>query len=95
MSIELAAYSPDWPQQFCHLADGLRSSLRTVPLVAVEHIGSTAVPGLCAKPIVDVDIIVRREWMNAGKSAVFQEVLAASDLTAEEKRQIYELNNPT
>ena len=30
-----------------------------VPVVAIEHVGSTSVPGLAAKPIIDCDIVVR------------------------------------
>jgi GrpB-like predicted nucleotidyltransferase (UPF0157 family) len=30
-----------------------------VPVVAIEHVGSTSVPGLAAKPIIDIDIVVR------------------------------------
>lgn len=51
--VEIAAYSPQWPQQFA----AERAVLAVVfPRSAfqIEHIGSTAVPGLAAKPIVDV-----------------------------------------
>lgn len=180
MNIEVVPYSSDWAKQFHSLADDLSSWLESVPVVAIEHVGSTSVPGLFAKPIIDVDIIVRREWVGAaiaalsaagythqgdlgvidreaflapdrnparhvyvcventlhvrnhlavrntlrqdselrdryaevkrqlasnvemdsagyvaGKSAVLQDVLAVSDLTAEEKQLIFELNNRT
>ncbi|WP_247826514.1 GrpB family protein [Arthrobacter antioxidans] len=32
-----------------------------LPIISIEHVGSTAVPGLPAKPILDIDIIVRRD----------------------------------
>lgn len=177
MSIEVMPYSPEWATQFEELDHSLRAALRNVDIVAIEHVGSTAVPGLAAKPILDVDIIVRRavardaiaaltaagymhrgdlgvtdrEAFNppdenpprhvylcventlhvrnhlavrdslrqnpslrdryaevkldlardpdmdigryiAGKSLILQEVLAASDLTSDEKRKIFELN---
>jgi GrpB-like predicted nucleotidyltransferase (UPF0157 family) len=49
--VVLAAYDPEWPKA----ADLLSVKLRALGLllVAVHHIGSTAVPGLCAKPIID------------------------------------------
>lgn len=50
-TVALLDYSPDWPQQFQVLRAELLSVL---PTCFVEHIGSTAVPGLCAKPIIDL-----------------------------------------
>lgn len=177
MSIEVVPYSREWPRQFRRIAKQLGSALSAFPDVEIEHFGSTAVPGLAAKPILDIDVIVPRELMLtvlarlktagythrgdlgvtdrealespdsdpprnvyvcvagtlhlrnhlavrdalranpelrdqygavklqlakaadmdiprylAGKSAILQKVLAASDLTASEKRQIYDLN---
>lgn len=60
MSIVVVPYSSDWARQFDILARNLTLALRDVDLVAIEHVGSTAVPGLAAKPILDVDVIVRR-----------------------------------
>jgi len=50
--IVLAAYNPDWPQMAAGHAEHLRVLGST--LVAVHHIGSTSVPGLVAKPIIDL-----------------------------------------
>jgi GrpB-like predicted nucleotidyltransferase (UPF0157 family) len=55
--ITLAAYDPDWPRLFDREADRLRSALGTVAL-RVEHVGSTSVPGLMAKPVIDVLLVV-------------------------------------
>lgn len=46
-----------WPRQFLRVAEQLRAAL---PLrgAVVEHIGSTAVPGLCAKPVLDSLLLV-------------------------------------
>jgi GrpB-like predicted nucleotidyltransferase (UPF0157 family) len=51
-------YSPDWPAEFEREAERLRSLLGE-ELVAVHHIGSTSVPGLAAKPIIDLLPLVR------------------------------------
>jgi len=48
----LAAYNPDWPQMAASYAERLRALDPT--LTIVHHIGSTAVPGLAAKPIIDL-----------------------------------------
>lgn len=44
---------PEWPQQFRDAAAQLRTAFADTP-IHVEHIGSTAVPNLCAKPILDI-----------------------------------------
>jgi GrpB-like predicted nucleotidyltransferase (UPF0157 family) len=51
-------YSPDWPSAFEQEAELLQTLLGE-ELVAVHHIGSTAVPGLAAKPIIDLLPLVR------------------------------------
>src|SRR5712691_7315392 len=48
----LAPYNPEWPQIAASHAERLRV-LGSI-LVAVHHIGSTSVPGLAAKPIIDL-----------------------------------------
>jgi GrpB-like predicted nucleotidyltransferase (UPF0157 family) len=55
--ILIADYDDAWPRTFASLRD------RAWPLVAhladsIEHVGSTSVPGLAAKPIIDLDIVV-------------------------------------
>jgi hypothetical protein len=49
----IAAYDPAWPKLFAELAGRLRANVGEVA-VRIDHIGSTAVPGLDAKPIIDV-----------------------------------------
>ena len=175
--IIIEPHSPDWARQFRLVADALETVLAGLSITSIEHVGSTAIPGLPAKPILDIDIIVPRDVIApatealegagyahpgdlgvtdreafqapdetparnvylcvagtlhvrnhlavravllahpalrdqygsvkrqlarepnmdihryiAGKSDVLQDILAASDLTAEEKRKIYELN---
>ena len=55
--IELVDPDPRWPDRFEWLADKIRSALAEQAMV-VEHVGSTAVPGLPAKPIIDIDLTV-------------------------------------
>ena len=70
MTVEVVPYSADWPAQFAQIASRLSRALEGVPLVAVEHVGSTAVPGLAAKPILDIDIIVERQHVQAAIAAL-------------------------
>lgn len=51
-------YNPLWPGQFETLASRLAHVLGGLA-VTIEHVGSTAVPGLAAKPIIDIDILLR------------------------------------
>jgi GrpB-like predicted nucleotidyltransferase (UPF0157 family) len=55
--IEIVDSSEEWPRLFAALGGELRSTLGGVAL-RIDHIGSTSVPGLAAKPIVDIQISV-------------------------------------
>jgi GrpB-like predicted nucleotidyltransferase (UPF0157 family) len=55
--IEIAVYEPEWPRRFARQGAELRAALGAVAL-RIDHIGSTSVPGLAAKPIIDVQISV-------------------------------------
>lgn len=58
MGVEVVEYQPEWPEQFAAVAAVLREALRDVASAVVEHVGSTSVPGLAAKPILDIDVVV-------------------------------------
>lgn len=53
-------YDPAWQQTFDLLRARLESVLGDLA-VEIEHVGSTAVPGLASKPIVDIDVVLRSE----------------------------------
>ena len=53
------AYNPDWPSWFASIKAFVESALVEVPYL-IEHVGSTAIPGMTAKPIIDIDLIVDR-----------------------------------
>jgi GrpB-like predicted nucleotidyltransferase (UPF0157 family) len=50
-------YDPSWPDAFSQLAARIKAALGRL-VVTVEHIGSTAVPGLAAKPTIDLDVVL-------------------------------------
>jgi len=52
--VELAPYDASWPESFRRERDHLLASLPNDLLGRIEHFGSTAVPGLAAKPIIDM-----------------------------------------
>ncbi|KAJ4299446.1 hypothetical protein N0V90_004691 [Kalmusia sp. IMI 367209] len=61
MPVIVRAYDRDWPFQFLKIKERLETLLSDVAYKSIEHVGSTSVPDLAAKPIIDVDIIVTRE----------------------------------
>ncbi|MFC7359664.1 GrpB family protein [Nocardioides astragali] len=68
--IEVVPWSPRWPEQFEEVATVLRAALTEVPSATVEHVGSTSVPGLSAKPILDIDVVVESSDVSAAVSAL-------------------------
>jgi GrpB-like predicted nucleotidyltransferase (UPF0157 family) len=55
--IVISPYDPQWPLEFRQLGMPLRAALGDLAL-RIDHIGSTAVPGLVAKDVIDVQITV-------------------------------------
>lgn len=56
--VVLVEYDPRWPDLYAQEAARLRAALGDM-VVTVEHFGSTAIPGLTAKPIIDILVCVR------------------------------------
>ncbi len=57
--VEIVDYDPRWPALFDEEAHRLRATLDPSLIMGLEHFGSTAVPNLSAKPIIDILIAVR------------------------------------
>ncbi|NDJ76093.1 MAG: GrpB family protein, partial [Chloroflexi bacterium] len=56
-SFELERYNPEWPQHFeeeCHLIEEALGD----HVLELNHIGSTSIPGMRAKPIIDIQLVV-------------------------------------
>lgn len=68
--ITVVPYSSAWAGQFQSVAEDLAAALNGIAIEAIEHVGSTSVPGLPAKPILDIDIIVQREAMVTATAAL-------------------------
>ncbi len=69
--IVVVEYDPAWPSRFEALRHEYATAMAAagIPVVAIEHVGSTSVPGLAAKPIIDCDIVVAQAQV-AGASTV-------------------------
>ena len=55
--VEIVPYQPGWAAEFGHIALPLRQALGDLAL-RIDHIGSTSVPGLAAKDVIDIQITV-------------------------------------
>jgi GrpB-like predicted nucleotidyltransferase (UPF0157 family) len=55
--VEIVDYRPAWRDDFAQLAAAQRAALGALAL-RIDHIGSTSVPGLCAKDVIDVQVSV-------------------------------------
>ena len=66
--IELVDYDPSWPAKFAAERELLHGALRSWLFGPIEHVGSTAIPGLRAKPVID--IMVGVATLRASRSAI-------------------------
>jgi GrpB-like predicted nucleotidyltransferase (UPF0157 family) len=53
MKVQVVPHDPNWSAEFMAEATRIRSALDDM-VVAIHHIGSTAIRGICAKPIIDI-----------------------------------------
>jgi GrpB-like predicted nucleotidyltransferase (UPF0157 family) len=88
-------YVPAWPKQYAVHETRIREALGD-GVVRVEHIGSTAVPGLAAKPIIDIlvevpDITAEEEYLEPNDPAGHEYLLLRDHLrTDRSDRELYE-----
>ena len=75
-TIYLAPYNPEWPALFRQLEEQIRAALGDRVLL-LEHVGSTSVPGLAAKPIIDMVLAVA----NSRDEPAYVEPLAEKGFT--------------
>ena len=55
--IHLAEYDPEWPRLYEREAERIGAALGP-KMLRIEHVGSTSVPGLAAKPLIDIALVV-------------------------------------
>jgi GrpB-like predicted nucleotidyltransferase (UPF0157 family) len=65
-------YDPEWPYRFQREAETLRSVLGEYAL-RIEHVGSTAVPDLPAKPIIDIVLVVAESADETGYAPALEQ----------------------
>ena len=74
--VEVVAPDPSWPEAYAGLAGRIREALGD-SVLELDHVGSTAVPGLHAKPVIDIDLTVANSadepaWLPALEAIGFE-----------------------
>lgn len=70
--IVVVDYDPAWPGRFERLRQEYAAAMTAagVPVASIEHVGSTSVPGLAAKPVIDCDIVVAQQDVAAASQVL-------------------------
>ena len=79
--IIVVRYQKEWPEQFQKIKEELESDYADFgcKYVAIEHIGSTSVPGQRAKPVIDIHVIVKPEDFNEANQDRFIDAMFYGD----------------
>jgi GrpB-like predicted nucleotidyltransferase (UPF0157 family) len=64
-AVVVQEYDPDWPRQFERLRAAIWPAVADIA-ASIEHVGSTSVPGLAAKPVIDMDVVVPPDRIATG-----------------------------
>ncbi|MBW5415769.1 GrpB family protein [Pseudomonas luteola] len=83
--VVVSPYSPEWPKAFCAIREELLHVLSPCTM-EIEHIGSTSVPGLAAKPVLD--ILVGARSLTAIESKIPDLVSAGYEYVARYEREL-------
>lgn len=68
-TVVVVDYDPAWPKLFERLRDRVAAALGPM-VIAIEHVGSTSIPNMPAKPIIDMDVVVSPENVSAAMAAI-------------------------
>jgi GrpB-like predicted nucleotidyltransferase (UPF0157 family) len=58
MKVTIEPHNPSWILEFQKAKASLEKILKGLQYTSIEHVGSTSIPGLPAKPVIDIDIII-------------------------------------
>ncbi|KIN07548.1 hypothetical protein OIDMADRAFT_174503 [Oidiodendron maius Zn] len=70
MRILIEPHKREWEGQFAKVRGELQQILKGVPILSIEHVGSTSIPGLLAKPVLDIDIVATRDILASARAAM-------------------------
>lgn len=57
-TIDVVSYNPEWKEEYVKEESKLKNIFKD-ELLNIQHIGSTSIPGICAKPVIDILVVVR------------------------------------
>ncbi|OBT70016.1 hypothetical protein VE03_00567 [Pseudogymnoascus sp. 23342-1-I1] len=93
MRVTILPYDESWVTEFKKIQVALSAALTTVSVISIEHVGSTSVPGMAAKPIVDIDVVVIEEDITAAVAALQMSGYTYHKETASLDRYSFRYNN--
>lgn len=93
MRVTILPYDESWVTAFSAIQAALSVALATVKVVSIEHVGSTSVPGMAAKPVIDIDIVVAEEDITAAIAALELNGYTYHEETASLDRYSFRYNN--
>lgn len=70
MRVEVVPWDPQWSIDFESIRRELIDACGAIRVRSIEHVGSTSVPGLVAKPVIDVAVVVGRDDVPAAIAAL-------------------------
>lgn len=74
-------YNEEWPAQFSTIKTNLAANLADygISYISIDHVGSTSVPGLAAKPVIDIHIVVAAVDFHSDNHSRFIDALREGD----------------
>lgn len=70
MKVNIEPHNPEWRAKFLEIQHQLQQILSDIAIISIEHVGSTCIPGLKAKPVLDIDIIIELSSLDATRKAL-------------------------
>lgn len=70
MKYLVVPHNPEWASVFAQAHQELTSILHATPPISILHVGSTSIPDLVAKPVIDIDIVVKPENVSVTQAAL-------------------------
>ncbi len=89
---KIEEYNPEWGEWFAQLRKYFDNYLSNL-VICIEHVGSTAIPNMVAKPIIDIDIVIKKEYWKEVKTKLEERgYIHQGDLGIEEREAFKLLN---